>query len=209
MSVNYPTKIPIFPLSGVIFFPTTNLPLNIFEERYLSMVNESLKSNSLIGMVQSVEIGGKIFQIGCLGKIDTHSKTDDGRILINLLGLSRFKINNEVKNQKPYREFNVDYNEFKKDLNPSEYKLNENILKELILNSKKFFDKQGIAINWGQLSKLKKFQQIYTLAMICPISINEKQKLLEIVELSEIANTLNKIIQISFYEDLSEKNSIQ
>ena len=209
MSVNYPTKIPIFPLSGVIFFPTTNLPLNIFEERYLSMVNESLKSNSLIGMVQSVEIGGKIFQIGCLGKIDTHSKTDDGRILINLLGLSRFKINNEVKNQKPYREFNVDYNEFKKDINPSEYKLNENILKELILNSKKFFDKQGIAINWGQLSKLKKFQQIYTLAMICPISINEKQKLLEIVELSEIANTLNKIIQISFYEDLSEKNSIQ
>ena len=175
MSVNYPTKIPIFPLSGVIFFPTTNLPLNIFEERYLSMVNESLKSNSLIGMVQSVEIGGKIFQIGCLGKIDTHSKTDDGRILINLLGLSRFKINNEVKNQKPYREFNVDYNEFKKDLNPSEYKLNENILKELILNSKKFFDKQGIAINWGQLSKLKKFQQIYTLAMICPISINENK----------------------------------
>ena len=103
--IQLPKKIPIFPLRGVIFFPETNLPLNIFEERYLKMTNDILKNDKFLGMVQSKEINGEIYQVGCLGRIEDHSKTPDGRILINLRGVTRFKIVKETENKEPYREF--------------------------------------------------------------------------------------------------------
>ena len=89
---NLPKKIPIFPLRGVIFFPETNLPLNIFESRYLKMVNDTLKNNKFLGMIQSKQTDGEVYQVGCLGKINEHNRTEDGRILINLKGIIRFKI---------------------------------------------------------------------------------------------------------------------
>ena len=115
--IQLPKKIPIFPLRGVIFFPETNLPLNIFEERYLKMTNDILKNDKFLGMVQSKEINGEIYQVGCLGRIEDHSKTPDGRILINLRGVTRFKIVKETENKEPYREFLVNYDIFKEDLN--------------------------------------------------------------------------------------------
>ena len=204
-----PNIIPIFPLRGVIFFPETNLPLNIFEDRYLSMVKDVLDNNGLLGMIQSKEIKGEVFHVGCLGKISKHEKTPDGRILINLNGLTRFEINKEIKNNKPYREFVVNYENFKGDLNPEENKIENTKLQKLIGFSKKYYNHQGMMINWNELSKLKSSQQIYTLAMISPFSVSEKQKLLEMVKLPEIAETLNDITKFGLYEDSNEKSIIQ
>ena len=209
MSYNLPKKIPIFPLRGVIFFPETNLPLNIFENRYLTMVNKILKDNKYLGMVQSKKIGGEIYQVGCLGKIDEYSRTEDGRIMINLKGINRFQIDKEIKNNEPYREFFVKYDLFKDDSVIKEIKVKNERLNELINNSKVFFKKNGILINWAELSKLSIKKQIYNLAMISPISVEEKQKLIEIVELDNVANILNEITKINFYENLNQNKVLQ
>tara|TARA_B100001540_G_C15778317_1_gene629741 strand:+ start:327 stop:953 length:627 start_codon:yes stop_codon:yes gene_type:complete len=206
---NLPKKIPIFPLRGVIFFPETNLPLNIFEDRYLKMINNILKNDKYLGMIQSKKIDGEVYQIGCLGKIDEHDRTSDGRILINLKGITRFKINQEIENNQPYREFLVNYDLFKDDLQSEKMKVKNELLIKLINNSKNFFKKNGILINWKELSKLSSYKQIYNLAMISPISVEEKQKLLEIVELEEIANILNDITKLNFYEFPNKKNILQ
>ena len=206
---NLPKKIPIFPLRGVIFFPDTNLPLNIFENRYLKMINDALKGNKFLGMIQSKEVNGEVYTIGCLGKIGEHNRTDDGRILINLVGVNRFKIDKEIENKEPYREFSVNYEVFEKDSDNSDKKINSDKLKELLNNCKIFFKKNGIMINWDQLSKLSIKKQIYNLSMISPISVEEKQKLIETIELSEIINTLNDITKFNFYEDAYQKKILQ
>ena len=209
MNKDFPKKISVFPLRGAIFFPKTNLPLNIFEKRYVSMVEDALKGNKYIGMVQSKKVEGEVFKVGCLGKIDRYEKTPDGRILINLNGLSRFKIDEEVNNDKLYREFIVNYDDFRDDMKLKEYEVKNEILEQLINNSKKYFSQQGVLINWREISKLKAFEQIYTLAMISPFSVSEKQKVLEVPDLNEAANTLNEITKFGFYEDLNDKDTIQ
>ena len=204
-----PKKISIFPLRGAVFFPKTSLPLNIFEDRYLKMVDDALKNDGHIGMIQSKKLGGDVFRVGCLGKIDKHEKTADGRILINLKGLTRFSINDEIENNKKYREFNVNYEEFKGDMVFGENEIKKDLLKKLTEDSTKFFNQQGMLINWQEFSKLKNFQQIFTLAMISPFSVAEKQKLLECPNLIEVAEVLHKMIKFGFYESSNEKNSIQ
>ena len=204
-----PKKISIFPLRGAVFFPKTSLPLNIFEDRYLKMVEDALKNDGHIGMIQSKERGGDVFRVGCLGKIDNHERTADGRILINLKGLTRFSINNEIENNKKYREFNVNYDEFKGDVMFGENEIKKDLLRKLIEDSTKFFNQQGMLINWFEFSKLKNFQQIFTLAMISPFSVAEKQKLLECPNLNEVAEVLHKMIEFGFYESQNDKSSIQ
>ena len=113
---NLPRTIPVFPLSGVIYFPKTNLPLNIFEQRYLDLVNDTYNNNKLMGMIQSQKNADRVYKVGCLGKISDLQKNEDGRILINLTGITRFKILQEVENKKLYREFQVDYKDFEIDL---------------------------------------------------------------------------------------------
>ena len=209
MNKDFPKKISVFPLRGAIFFPKTNLPLNIFEKRYVSMVEDALKGDKYIGMVQSKKVEGEVFKVGCLGKIDRHEKTPDGRILINLNGLSRFKIDEEVSNDKLYREFIVNYEDFKEDMKLKDYEVKNEILEKLINNSKKYFSQQGVLIDWREISKLKAFEQIYTLAMISPFSVSEKQKVLEVPDLNEAASTLNEITKFGFYEDLNDKDTLQ
>ena len=209
MNKEFPKKISVFPLRGAIFFPKTNLPLNIFEKRYVSMVEDALKGDKYIGMVQSKKVEGEVFKVGCLGKIDRHEKTPDGRILINLNGLSRFKIDEEVSNDKLYREFIVNYEDFKEDMKLKEYEVKNEILEKLINNSKKYFSQQGVLIDWREISKLKAFEQIYTLAMISPFSVCDKQKVLEVPDLNEAARTLNEITKFGFYEDLNYKDTLQ
>ena len=206
---NFPKKISVFPLRGAIFFPKTNLPLNIFERRYVSMIEDALKGEKYIGMVQTKKVEGDVFRVGCLGKIDRHERTSDGRILINLNGLTRFKIDEEINNDKLYREFIVNYDDFKEDMKLKEYAVKNEILEKLIDNSKKYFYQQGVLIDWKEISKLKAFEQIYTLAMISPFSVSEKQKILEEPDLNEAANTLNEITKFGFYEDLNDKDTIQ
>ena len=191
---HYPDMIPIFPLSGVIYFPKTNLPLNIFEQRYLDLINEAYNKDKLMGMVQTKRESNSVYKVGCLGKINDYHKSKDGRILINLTGITRFKIVEEIKNQKLYREFKVDYEMFKGDTTDIKEKVESS---HLIEKAKIFFKRNGLLLNWKEFEKLNQNQKINTLAMIAPITNEEKQKLLEVVSLKEMIDILDKII--SFY----------
>ncbi len=190
----FPDVIPVFPLSGVIYFPKTNLPLNIFEQRYLDLVNDTFKKDKLMGMVQSKRNRDEVYEIGCLGKISDFQKSKDGRILINLAGVTRFKIIKEIKNDKLYREFKVDYKDFEIDLKKLPFDENTDNLMSL---AKIFFKKNGLLLNWKEFEKLDKQQKINTLSMISPINNEEKQKLLEALTIEDKIKSLESII--SFY----------
>ena len=199
---SFPNIIPIFPLSGVIYFPKTNLPLNIFEQRYLDLVNDIFRKDKLMGMAQSKKGDGKIYNVGCLGKISNFQKSKDGRILINLTGLTRFNIIEEVGNDKLYREFKVDYKKFENDLVDNNKELNT---EKLMNKAKIFFRKNGLLLNWKEFEKLDKVQKVNTLSMISPVTNEEKQKLLEAVTIEDKIKTLENII--SFYlHDVSFNN---
>ena len=134
---SFPNQIPIFPLSGVIYFPKTNLPLNIFEQRYLDLVNDVIRKDKLMGMIQSKRKNQELYKVGCLGKISDFKKSKDGRILINLTGITRFEILKEERNSKLYREFKVDYKKFSIDLKPTL----EEISTESLMKKTEFFFK--------------------------------------------------------------------
>ena len=203
---NYPKIIPVFPLSGVIYFPKTNLPLNIFEQRYLDLINDAFNKNKLMGMVQSKKGNDSVYKIGCLGKISNYQKSTDGRILINLTGITRFEILDEIINDKLYREFKVNYKIFEKDL--SEKSLEISSLK-LMEKAKKFFKKSGLLLNWKEFEKLDQVQKINTLSMISPIENEEKQKLLEAISLEEKVKTLENIIDFYLHEVNFNNQTIQ
>jgi Lon protease-like protein len=202
----FPEVIPVFPLSGVIYFPKTNLPLNIFEKRYLDLVNDAYNNDKLMGMVQSRKEDNNVYDIGCLGKISDYQKSEDGRILINLTGVSRFKILKEVSSNKLYREFKVDYKNFVSDI---ENNLNEVDSNKLMDKAKTFFNKNGLLLNWKEFEKLDHLQKIDTLAMISPITNEEKQKLLESISLENKVKTLESIINFYLYETGINSQTIQ
>jgi len=202
----FPEIIPVFPLSGVIYFPKTNLPLNIFEQRYLNLVNDAYSKNKLMGMVQSKKEGDNVYDIGCLGKISDYQKSKDGRILINLTGVSRFKIIKEISSKKLYREFLVDYKNFVEDAEDSQVKLD---VGELMEKTKIFFNKNGLLLNWKEFEKLEQTQKINTLAMISPITNEEKQKLLETVSLENKVETLKNIISFYLFETGLSNETVQ
>ena len=195
---NLPNKISIFPLSNFIIFPNTSVPLNIFEPRYIKMIDDSMKSNRIIGMIQPKnkdEIPG-LYSVGCAGRITSFNETDDGRYLIIIKGVSRFKILKEINNNKLYRECEVSFNEFGKDMIESFNEIKFSDLELIFKNLKSFFKKKGYIINWKDLEKQSLDQTINTLAMASPFSLEEKQILLETsninnrkIELEKILNT--------------------
>ena len=203
---SYPKQIPIFPLGGVIYFPKTNLPLNIFEQRYLDLVNDSMNKDKLMGMIQSRRQGKEVYKVGCLGKIIDYQKSKDGRILINLTGLMRFEIVEEVKTAKLYREFKVDYEKFTSDLGqPDEI---EDL--GLVMNKAKIFlKKNGLLLNWKEFDKLSCTQKINTLSMISPIANEEKQKLLESITLQEKTKAFNDIVNFYLHDTKFINKTIQ
>ena len=202
----FPETIPVFPLSGVIYFPKTNLPLNIFEQRYLNLVNDAFKKDKFMGMVQSKKEDNSVYEIGCLGKISDYQESEDGRILINLTGVSRFKILKEISNDKLYREFEVDYKNFVEDLDSRQIKIDTSSLME---KAKPFFKKNGLLLNWIEFEKLDEIQKINTLAMISPITNEEKQKLLESISFENKVETLESIISFYLYENNFNNRTIQ
>ena len=209
-AINLPKTIPVFPLSGVIFFPNTNLPLNIFEPRYLALVSDCMKSNKYMGMIQAKHNTSDVYSVGCLGKITEHKTTNDGRLLINLVGVTRFQIKSELNNNKLYREFIVDYEKFSDDLK----KVNEEIksfdeVSELYKKTKIFFKKNGLLLNWNEFEKLDENQRINTLAMIAPISNEEKQTILESVQLKTKTKTLSEIINFYLHDQTENKATLQ
>ncbi len=203
---NLPSTLPVFPLSGVIYFPKTNLPLNIFEQRYLNLVNDAYNKDKLMGMVQSKKESGSVYQVGCLGKISDYQKSKDGRILINLTGISRFKILEEISNNKLYREFKVDYKDFDQDNTETSNLIDT---KSLMENARNFFMKNGLLLNWKEFEKLDQSQKVNTLAMIAPITIEEKQKLLESISLKSKVETLENIISFYLHETDFGNQTIQ
>lgn len=209
-AIDLPKTIPVFPLSGVIFFPNTNLPLNIFEPRYLALVSDCMKSNKYMGMIQAKHNTSDVYSVGCLGKITEHKTTNDGRLLINLVGVTRFQIKSELNNNKLYREFIVDYEKFSEDLK----KVNEEIksfdeVSELYKKTKIFFKKNGLLLNWNEFEKLDENQRINTLAMIAPISNEEKQTILESVQLKTKTKTLSEIINFYLHDQTENKATLQ
>ena len=203
---NYPDVIPVFPLSGVIYFPQTNLPLNIFEQKYLNLVNDAYNKDKLMGMVQSKRENDSVYKVGCLGKISDYQKAKDGRVLINLTGITRFEILDEKINDKLYREFKVNYKIFKGDLVKETQEINSH---SLIEKAKIFFKRNGLLLNWKEFDKLDQNQKINTLAMIARVTNEEKQKILEAVTLNEKAKALESVIGFYLHEVSFDNQTIQ
>jgi Lon protease-like protein len=210
MKFNLPNTIPIFPLSGVIFFPKTNLPLNIFEPRYLTLINDCIKSNKYMGMIQSKKNMSDVYSVGCLGKITEYKKTKDGRMLVNLTGISRFEINSEINNDKIYREFEVSYEKFSEDQDLiKKQKIMLEKIKKIYEKTKVFFKKNGLLLNWSEFEKLDEVQKINTLAMIAPISNEEKQMILESVHVNSRTEVLSEIIEFYLHENSTSEITLQ
>ena len=200
-----PKKISVFPLSNFIIFPKTTVPLNIFEPRYLDMVNDSMKSNKLIGMIQPKSLENEdnlpeLHDIGCLGKITSFKETEDGRYMIELKGLIRFKVIKEIKSQNIYREYEVDFKDYYHDLNEKKEELKFSELELIFKDLKSLFEKRGFIINWKELEKQSLDEIINALSMASPFTLEEKQVLLEARNLSLRKNKIAEILSTYAYD---------
>jgi len=203
-----PKEIPIFPLSNFIIFPKITVPLNIFEPRYIEMVDDAMKSNRTIGMIQPIKSKLNIpnlYKIGCAGKIISFSETEDGRYLIVLNGISRFKIIEELQTKKLYRKFKVDFDDFFYDLDEKNEEIKFSDLELIFKNLKSLFIKQGYKIDWNELKKQSLNQTINTLAMASPFSLEEKQALLETINLNERKKKLEQILSTYNFDNFENK----
>ena len=210
---NYPKIIPVFPLSNFIIFPKTTVPLNIFEPRYIDMINDSMKSNKMIGMIQPknlIEENNipKLHEVGCLGKITSFRETDDGRFLIEVKGIIRFQSINEIKTDKKYRILEVDYNKFLRDLEDKKEEIKFSDLELIFKDLKSLFEKKGFIINWKALEKQSLDETINALAMASPFSIEEKQILLEAENINIRKNRISQILS-TYSHDIYNNTTIQ
>ena len=203
-----PKKIPVFPLSNFIVFPQTTVPLNIFEPRYIDMINDSMKSDKLIGMIQpktseNFDDPPNLFGVGCVGKITTFKETDDGRYLIELKGLIRFETVSEIISENKYREFQVDFKKFEHDLDNKKEALKFSDLELIFKDLKSLFKKRGFIINWKALEKQSLNETINALSMASPFSLEEKQVLLEAKNLNERKDKIAEILSTYTFDDFN------
>ena len=208
-----PKTIPVFPLSNFIIFPKTTVPLNIFEPRYIDMVNDSMKSNKLIGMIQPKTSYNnrnepELHNVGCLGKITSFRETEDGRFLIELKGIVRFKKIQEVNNEKKYRSLEIDYENFYLDLKNNKDELKFSDLELIFKDLKSLFEKKGFIINWKALEKQSLDETINALAMASPFSLEEKQMLLETKTLDIRKDKISEILK-TYTHDVFNNNTLQ
>jgi len=210
---NLPKIIPVFPLSNFIIFPKTTVPLNIFEPRYIDMINDSMKSEKLIGMIQPKKVIDEVtppilHNIGCLGKITSFKETEDKRYVIELKGLIRFTIIKEIKSSKKYREYEVDFNDFNKDLEEKKEQIKFSDLELIFKDLKSLFEKRGFIINWKELEKQSLDETINALAMASPFSLEEKQVLLEAENLNIRKNKIAEILS-TYTFDIFNNTTLQ
>ena len=209
-----PKKIPIFPLSNFIIFPKTSVPLNIFEPRYIDMVNDCMKLNKLIGMIQPMNsnnvdgLNTNLYKIGCLGKITSFRETEDGRYLIELKGLIRYEIIKELETNKKYRECEINFEKFYNDLELQKEELKFTDLELIFKDLKSLFEKRGFIINWKELEKQSLDETINALAMASPFSLEEKQVLLEAKNLGIRKDKIAEILSTYTY-DLFNNTTLQ
>ena len=195
-----PKSLAVFPLSNFIIFPRTSVPLNIFEPRYIDMINDSMKSNKLIGMIQPKNlkeqnnIDPDLHEIGCMGKIKSFRESEDGRFLIELKGIIRFQITREIKSNKKYRECEVDFKSYYEDLLQKKEELKFTDLELIFKDLKSLFEKKGFIINWKALEKQNLDETVNALAMASPFTIEEKQVLLEAKNLDARKTKISEIL---------------
>jgi uncharacterized protein len=211
--IDLPKIIPLFPLSNFIIFPKTTVPLNIFEPRYIDMINDAMKSDKLIGMIQPKKSTNnqnlyELHNIGCLGKITRFEETEDGRYMIDLKGLIRFKLIQKAKLNKKYIKYKVDFNDFYHDLNKKKEELKFSDLEIIFKDLKSLFEKRGFVINWKDLEKQSLDETINALAMASPFSHEEKQVLLEAEDLNVRKNKIAEILSTYTY-DIYDNTTLQ
>ena len=201
-----PKKICVFPLSNFILFPKTTVPLNIFEPRYIDMINDSMKSDKLIGMIQPLSLNNigqtdpGLHQVGCLGKIISFKEAENSHYLIELKGIIRFEIVNEIKSKKKYRECEIDFKRFNHDLNDNKEQLKFSDLELIFKDLRALFEKRGFIINWKELEKQSLDETINALAMASPFTLEEKQVLLEAENLNIRKNKIADILNTYTYD---------
>jgi Lon protease-like protein len=209
MMKKFPKIIPIFPLSNFIIFPKTSVPLNIFEQRYIEMVDESMKTNKLIGMIQPKNSNNpnslNLYNVGCLGKIISFKETEDKRYLIELKGIARFEIVKEIKSEKKYRECEVDFNRFNNDIEEKNEELRFSDLELIFKDLKSVFEKRGFIINWKGLEKQSLDEIINALAMASPFTLEEKQILLETENFTARKSKIAEILSTYTYDNYNNR----
>jgi len=209
-----PNKIPVFPLSNFIIFPKTSVPLNIFEPRYVDMINDSIKANKLIGMIQpkksviNENSTPELHNIGCLGKITTFQESEDGRFLIELKGIIRFKVIKELQSNKKYRECEIDFQKFHDDLVDNKKNIKFSDLELIFKDLKSLFKKRGFIINWKALEKQSLDETINALAMASPFTLEEKQVLLEAHNLDSRKSKIAEILS-TYTHDQYNNTTVQ
>ena len=201
-----PNKISVFPLSNFIIFPKTTVPLNIFEPRYIDMINDSMRSNKLIGIIQPKTSNNnqtipELHQVGCLGKITSFRETEDGRFLIELKGLIRFKKRGEIITKNKYRILEVNFENFYQDLVNEKQDLKFSDLELIFKDLKSLFEKRGFIINWKALEKQSLDETINALAMASPFSLEEKQVLLEAENLDIRKDKISQILSTYSFDN--------
>jgi Lon protease-like protein len=179
-----PAEIPIFPLSGALLLPQGRLPLNIFEPRYLAMVEDALAAGRMLGMIQGdpalprIEGQSQVYRVGCLGRVSSFAETDDGRLLITLTGVIRFRIAEEIEGRRGYRRVRADYADFAADLK-LEGPAPQFDRDALVGALRPYFRARGIEANWDAIEQTGDDMLVTTLSMVCPFDVREKQALLE------------------------------
>jgi len=203
-----PKIISVFPLSNFIIFPNTSVPLNIFEPRYIEMIDNSMKTDRIIGMIQPKKQKNNITQlynVGCAGKITSFNETEDGRYLIVINGISRFKILKEINNNKPYRECEISFDEYIEDTKENYNEIKFTDLELIFKNLKTLFKKKGYSISWKELEKQSLDQTLNALVMASPFSLEEKQALLETININKRKIKLEKILNTYVFDEFSNK----
>ena len=204
-----PLTVPIFPLSNFIIFPNTTVPLNIFEPRYIQMIDDSMKSHRMIGMIQPKKSGKlkkpDLYEVGCIGKITSFNETDDGRYLIIINGVSRFNVKEEIETNKLYRLCKVNYANYIKDLDEKVDKYTLKDLDKIFKDLKNLFEKKGFMVDWSNLKKQDFSNTLNTLSMASPFSLEEKQVLLETKDLNTRKLRLEEILKTYTLDEFSNK----
>lgn len=200
-----PKSVPIFPLDNILLLPFGKLPLNIFEERYIKMTLDSLRSHRMIGVIQPKNNNNELFMVGCIGKITSYIETPDYRIVLNLEGVSRFILNNRNLTTKGYYQGNVSYNDFVDDLNFLEPNIDRS---ELIQKYTNYFKMKNLEIDKDVLFETSNLQLLSTLAMLAPFNKIDKQAILEAANLKERLNTINSILDLNTFQVINTPNQL-
>ena len=209
--IDLPREIPVFPLSNFIIFPKTTVPLNIFEPRYIDMINDSMKKDKLIGMIQPKSSQEEnfsvpeLYQVGCMGKIVTFKESENNMFLIELKGIIRFEIENEIQTNKKYRSCKINFNKFYDDLEEKKENLKFSDLELIFKDLKDLFEKRGFIINWKALEKQSLSEIINALAMASPFTLEEKQVLLEAENLNSRKSKIADILTTYTFDNYNNK----